>query len=133
MNVTQGTDSYTYFLNVCGQLGIPCGKEHENHEAVCQVNNKDDHSRGKSLGDAYHKTLKYAKLRLSDQIIVVVKVSGCFIVLVQFTSVTVVKIHSCLVVLIHFIVCEFFNGSTFRKQKMSIISSVLFCFLKTCL
>lgn len=74
VNVTQGTDSYTYFLNVCGQLGIPCGKEHENHEAVCQVNNKDDHSRGKSLGDAYHKTLKYAKLRLSDQIIVVVKV-----------------------------------------------------------
>ena len=61
MSVAQGADSYIYYLNVCDQLGIPCGKEHADHEAVCQVDNTDGHASGsgKNLGDANHKTLRY--------------------------------------------------------------------------
>ncbi|KAK7107906.1 cation-independent mannose-6-phosphate receptor-like isoform X2 [Littorina saxatilis] len=65
VSVTEGKDSYIYYLNVCGQLGISCGNTHTGHEAACQVKQNDGLDPGKIIGDFHHMTLRYSDGELS--------------------------------------------------------------------
>lgn len=49
-----GGESYQYFLNVCGELGVPCPHEIDN-VAVCQLQG----SAGYILGRPTHQILRY--------------------------------------------------------------------------
>ncbi|XP_076467139.1 cation-independent mannose-6-phosphate receptor-like [Babylonia areolata] len=57
-------DSYDYFINVCGPLGIACGKDHDEDKPVCQVKTGTT-DEGKILGDEHHKLLRYSDGQLS--------------------------------------------------------------------
>ncbi|XP_041350855.1 cation-independent mannose-6-phosphate receptor-like [Gigantopelta aegis] len=58
VNVTDGSDHYEYFINVCQELGIPCPVDTQ--ESVCQLK-ADNSTFGKNLG-----TKDSMKLRYSD-------------------------------------------------------------------
>ena len=62
VNVTDGSDHYEYFINVCQELGIPCPQDV--HASVCQLK-RDDPTFGRQLGNKDNMKLRYIPLSTS--------------------------------------------------------------------
>ncbi|GFN80696.1 cation-independent mannose-6-phosphate receptor-like protein, partial [Plakobranchus ocellatus] len=63
VNVTDGNDHYSYFINVCDALGIICGKATPAQTNVCQI--KPATGDSWSAGDKSFTTLRYSDNQLT--------------------------------------------------------------------